>query len=114
MRDWHPSQAVKADIFSFGMLCFWLLFEPYLSKSAALPQGLNFATAEGPGLAKDTLCEIKEKLQLHSQQFIKAEIALDDNRRRALGEFFDSTLSSDLQKRETNLENLLGKLDPEQ
>ncbi|KAI1123368.1 kinase-like domain-containing protein [Nemania abortiva] len=113
-RDWRPWQAVKADIFSFGMLCFWLLFEPSLSKGTAPPQGLHSATAERPSLAKDTLCEIKGKLQLHAQQFIKAEVALDGNRREALGEFFDATLNSDPQKRETNLENLLRKLDPEQ
>lgn len=40
-REWKPSEARKTDIYSFGLLCFWLLFEPYLCGLKPLPQGSN-------------------------------------------------------------------------
>ncbi|KAI1284233.1 TPR-like protein [Xylaria sp. FL0933] len=113
-RSWLPSQAVKADVFSFGILCFWLLFESYLSGSASLYQGPKSSMVGHPRSARDALCGIKESVQAYAQRLVKTEIALDDERRRTLAEFFDLTLTSDPQRRETNLTILLRKLDEKQ
>ncbi|KAI1323145.1 TPR-like protein [Xylariaceae sp. FL0255] len=111
VRLWHPSEAVKADIFSFGMLCFWLIFEPHLSNSVLPDQRLDSAAATYSRLSKDTLYEMKDRIGSHAKGFVKSAKGLDDNRCIALGDFFDSTLSIDPQKRQTDLSILLKKLD---
>ncbi|KAI1631178.1 TPR-like protein [Biscogniauxia mediterranea] len=110
-REWAPTEAIKTDIFSFGMLCFWLLFEPYLSGSIPLTQGLDAATTIFQGSVEDTLIGIKGELTEYAQQFLSVEATLDCKQRRALQEFFNSSLSSEQQKRGQDLIDLLGYLD---
>jgi serine/threonine protein kinase len=41
-REWTPSQAKQADLFSFGMLCVWLVFETYFLVVPNHQQMYNF------------------------------------------------------------------------
>jgi hypothetical protein len=103
---------MEADTFSFGMLCLWLLFEIYLSGIRPVP-GLDLASIEISGPAEDTLSKVKANLQVLAQQFLATEAELDDNQRRALKEFFHSSLSNDPQQREGSIQRLLIELNPE-
>lgn len=111
--EWTPLQAMEADIFSFGILCLWLLFETYFSGIKPIPQGLDLIAIEIPGLAEDTFCKIKGKLQIYAQQLLAAETAVDNTQRIALKEFFDSSLNADPQKRDGSFQQLLRKLNSE-
>jgi hypothetical protein len=104
------------DIFSFGMLCLWLLFETYFSRIMLPPQGLDLAAdafSSSTESAKDILSKIKAELQTCARQLLAAETAMDNDTRMALEEFFDSSLSKDPKKREMSLQNFMCKLGPQ-
>lgn len=111
-RRWTPTEAMEADIFSFGMLCLWLLFETLFSGNTAVPNGINSATIRVLGSVEETLSEIKEYLQKHAQQLLETEGLLDINHRGVLGEFFSSSLSMTPQKRDGSIPQLLKRLNP--
>lgn len=101
---WTPSRAVKADIFCFGMLCFWLLFEPCFSETTPPPQSLE--------ATEDTLRRMKGKFPAYAQQLLTSETTLSDDSKQALKELFDSSLSQDPEQREIgSLNEFLRRLD---
>lgn len=112
-RGWTFSQAVKADLFSFGILCLWLLFEPCLLGTSPLPQGLKVVDIGFSGSAEDTLRRMKGGLRVYAQQLLASEIALEHDKKMALGEFFESSLSQDPEEREWSLSRFLTRLDPQ-
>jgi hypothetical protein len=98
------------------MLCLWFLFETYFSGITPPPKGLDlaaFAVCSSAEPAKDVLTKFKAKLQTYAQQLLAAEISLDNDKRIALEEFFDSSLSKDPRKRDMSLQNLVSKLNPQ-
>ncbi|EJP60700.1 serine/threonine protein kinase Japonica Group [Beauveria bassiana ARSEF 2860] len=106
VHQWTPRRAVKADLFCFGVLCVWLMFEPRLCGTAALSQSVEGSTA--------TLRWMKGKLLIYAQQLSKSETALGTNMMTTISEFFGSSLSQDPEKREINcIERFLFKLDPQ-
>jgi hypothetical protein len=54
---------------------------------------------------------IKAGLYRHAQQLLALKANLSHNKRVALEEFFDASLSTDPKKRDMSLETLLQKLD---
>lgn len=113
-RQWTLSQAIKADLFSFGMLCFWLLFEPSLSGTAPLPQDFQVADVDGSRLAEDRLRRAKVELRAYAQKLLTSVTTLENleqDKKIVLGEFFDSRLSQNPEEREMSLLTLLEKLD---
>lgn len=110
--EWSPLEAVRADLFSFGMLCLWLMFEVPLSEIRS-HLTLTDAGFSSPGY--QTLKRLKEidKLQEYVQQLLSLEVDLDSNVKSALEGLFDSTLSRDpMQRRIGSLQEFVGKLDP--
>ncbi|CZR68796.1 uncharacterized protein PAC_18696 [Phialocephala subalpina] len=112
-REWTQSEAKRVDLFSFGMLCLWVLFEPWLSGTIPLPSALAAANIECSSKASVTLSKLKIELQKHAQQLLDAETAFGHDETRALKAFFDSSLSQEPEEREMSLSALLGMLDPE-
>ncbi|KAH8598398.1 serine/threonine protein kinase japonica group [Bisporella sp. PMI_857] len=109
-REWTPSEAVRTDLFSFGMLCFWLLFEPYLSGATLLPRDLGDIGLSGS--VADMLREMKGECQAYAQLLSASETALGHDKQTILKEFFNSSLSREPEKRGTSLSGLLRMLDP--
>lgn len=45
-RQWTPSEAKQADLFSLGMLCLWILFESYFSAATQPPEGVQLISGQ--------------------------------------------------------------------
>ena len=109
--EFTPAQVQKMDVFSFGILCMWLMFERYLSGITSLPQEACWAEQyfQGGGgrhLSQRILKDLKQedKLVMLAQQLVTAERGLDDDKKRALDQFFSASLTCNPNGRETNLE----------
>ncbi|XWX01596.1 hypothetical protein V2A60_009624 [Cordyceps javanica] len=104
--SWTPRRAVKADLYCFGVLCFWLLFEPLLCRTTASSQ-----TEKGSTYA---LRSMRRDLLRHAQDLLKSETAFKVNMRTGISEFFTSSLSQDPEKRAIDcIQRFLSILDPE-
>lgn len=117
-REWRPSDAKKTDIFSFGLLCLWLLFEPYFSRVTSLSHVPDWETIDFPSSLEPRMnilvgLKIENELPLRARELLAAESALDHNRRATLESFFTSSLSGDLAQRNIRLQDFLSKLGPE-
>ncbi|KAI3322011.1 hypothetical protein HD806DRAFT_500721 [Xylariaceae sp. AK1471] len=113
-REWTYSQAVQLDIFSFGLLCFWLLFEHYLCGIKPLPRGYKSGTSPVYASAMHALQDIKEQLFTGTliESLLENEATLDENRRRRLRDFFLSSLKENPQERADDMQILLKLLHP--
>lgn len=116
-----PAQARKMDLFSFGMLCLWLMFERYLSGIAKLPQTVlwaeqYFQIKKEEDLSRKRLTNLLEdlkrgdKLALLAQQLVTAEQNLDDDKTQALMRFFKASLACEPGLREADLKLAFGSL----
>jgi hypothetical protein len=113
LRGWTFSQALKADLFSFGMLCLWLLFEIRFPRTTPQLQSLEVEDCGSPRPLEDIFPKVKSELRTFSQQLLASEIALEHDKNTALSEFFNLSLSQDPEEREMSLSRFLGKLDPQ-
>lgn len=117
-RGFKPSAAVKMDVFSLGLLCFWLVFKEHLS-------GDTSATLSGVGgYVCSTFCEKPckehqkknlEKLKSENRLvafacFYTTLLDVDENRKGNLRLFFSSTLADDPHQRARDLRHLLSLL----
>jgi serine/threonine protein kinase len=111
----NKSQAKKADIFSFGMLCAWILLNDYLTKRTSIPEEASWATSyiicddvdsiEVIGSLKDD-----NKLSLFFQQVIGVEASLSEQERCSFSEFIGSALHVDPTFRHDDLEKIFPRL----
>lgn len=109
------------DVFSFGMLCLWILFEKCLSGIAPLPQEAHWAKPYFQGkekrhLSKSILEDLKQRdrLVMLAQQLVMAEKDLSNDTKQALQQFFSTSLTYDPNQREFNLRQLDSSLIPHQ
>ncbi|KEY65536.1 hypothetical protein S7711_10073 [Stachybotrys chartarum IBT 7711] len=103
-RGWTPLQAVKSDLFCLGMLYLWLLFEPCLRGTAPALQSRT----------EDSLRRMKGELPIYAQKLLASEISLDDDMRKILERFFNSSLMQDPEQRDAgSLQNFLRQVDPQ-
>lgn len=110
-REFHASKAKKMDIYSFGVVCLWLLFEG----NSSLPFNSQTSWTGGQFASfKDVL-----KSQTDADSLLRFSIGLveengDFNRdmKTRLSHFFDCTLTSDPDKRSADLDRLLHLLVP--
>ena len=116
-----PAQARKMDVFSFALLCLWVMFERYLSGIVPLPQEAHWADRYFQDMGKrDPRMSILEDLKQGdelvklSRQLVMAEKDLEDDRKQALEGFFIASLTCDPWKREANLRQSLSRLIPSQ
>lgn len=110
---WTPPEAKKMDLFSFGMLCLWILFEEDLS--APMPSFRKAAFWGGheiscslPGQSREILriSKVERHLPLLAQWLLEAEKSLNDDEKAALKEFFSSVLDGDQDRRDIGAGNL--------
>ncbi|ETS86985.1 hypothetical protein PFICI_00813 [Pestalotiopsis fici W106-1] len=116
-----PAQATTADVFSYGVLCFWFIFEKYLSGVEPLPEvgeitGLNHGF-ENQDASWKNLADLRRNninlVQL-SEYLISSNKDLDAQSMSKLRRFFSATLAYDAMERGTDLSELLSYLDPGQ
>jgi serine/threonine protein kinase len=101
-REWTFKQAVKTDIFSYGMLCLWTLYHDYFR---------DVCTDDDSRYGIST---VKDDLRPLSRRLVTEDPNLTVNQRRSLEEFFSSCLHDDPEQRESSMLKLLQKLNTEQ
>ncbi|KAF5122584.1 putative serine/threonine-protein kinase roco5 [Metarhizium anisopliae] len=115
--DFTPAQAVKTDVFSFGLLCAWFLFERYLSGALPLPEAAQLErppyTYEGEERALKLLGDLKrtDSLTRLANQLVLAEEALDAVTSQMLQNFFSGCLVSDPALRDVDIQHSLKHMD---
>ena len=105
-----PAQAQKMDLFSFGMLCFWIIFEKYLSGVVPFPEEAYWAREYAQGKEENDpsraiLEDLKQedKLTALARQLLMADKILDDEKKGALGQFFSASLAWNANERKVDL-----------
>ena len=105
------------DVFSFGMLCLWVMFEKYLSATVPLPQEALWAEQyfQNKGekhLSTRVLEGLKhdDKLVLLARQLVTAERDLEEGMKQALQQFFRVSLVCESNLREADLKRSFGCL----
>lgn len=88
----RPAQARKMDVFSFGMLCLWLLFEKYFSGVKQLPEDASWVQC-GLGMP-EILEELKrtKSLTQFANQLLMAEEEFVAEQKQHLEWFFNGSL----------------------
>ncbi|KAH7080740.1 kinase-like domain-containing protein [Paraphoma chrysanthemicola] len=96
------AQVQEMDMFSYGMLCFWVMFERHLSGIVPLPEEAQWAEKyfeeeqqHSGSLSLSVLDGLKrdEQLTRLAKQLIKDDKNSDDDDLQELGRFFDEILS---------------------
>ncbi|KAJ4424692.1 hypothetical protein N0V82_000620 [Gnomoniopsis sp. IMI 355080] len=111
-REWTPAQAKKADIYSYGLLSFWLLFHPWLcgqrSEGHCCPSTASEAQSSSE-VALDTLVQLKRngELQQKAKELMLAEGSLGDRDQAALNDLFATSLSGHPDERELSMQTFL-------
>ena len=107
------------DVFSFGMLCLWVLFEKYLSRTTPFPQVASWAnellTQTSNSYPSEFILDNlkhQDKLGLLAHKLLDAEVTINTERKNALSQFLTSALSYDSNKREASLQKLVDVLMP--
>ncbi|KAI8932998.1 hypothetical protein NX059_009648 [Plenodomus lindquistii] len=112
---YSPSQARETDMYSFGMLCLWLLFEGYLSGETPLPEEARWIGQYLPKRRSlhpsiHVLGEVKDsnQLVLLARQLLRAEQDFDQDIKIMLERFFTKSLAFNPHDRDLSLQELLG------
>lgn len=112
------SQIVKMDVYSYGLLCLWLLFYATSQQSSSRPD----LDVQDPNayISFDDDCNLLEKWKADgdkipkwAQILLERESSLSSDIKARLSNFFKLTLDSDPEKRET-MSNLVPLLDVDQ
>jgi len=119
-RGFSFCQAVKMDIYSFGMLCLWLIFEKQLSKTIP-PEvvgetrgyavfSLRYIECQGQNHLSDLKSE--NLLPKLASYLIVTNSDLDDVQKENLQIFFNSSLAKHPERRCSSIRQLLTLIDP--
>jgi hypothetical protein len=107
------AQAKNTDIFSYGMLVFWILFEKYFSGDVPLPAESCqieqfFESEQQQTLSMVVIERLKHgtELNLLAKMLVRNEQSIDDSEVQILEGFFDKALSCDPEDRLDALEVL--------
>ncbi|KAI1109423.1 kinase-like domain-containing protein [Nemania sp. NC0429] len=115
--DFDKKQAIRADIFSFGMVCMWLLFERYLSGVDPIDMSLEEAGKffnRGPKHeSSNVLGQLKSEGILNTvvNQLVAADTGLDMATKEMLKGFFTSCLAYKSEERRNDVFSML-KMQP--
>ncbi|KAI1130599.1 kinase-like domain-containing protein [Nemania abortiva] len=115
--DFTPSQAIKTDVFSFGMLCLWFMFEKHFSGILPLPQTLQldreFWKNGGEHQSLQLLWDLKLEgsLTQYAAELVSAQADLSAKSKQSVQNFFTGSLEPNPQLRECNIEDVLHHLD---
>lgn len=106
-QQWTGAQAEKLDIFSYGMLCLWILFHEQLSQGLSV-KGKEVSSAGGQShfspknQASATLSKFEESHELPwlLERLLEAEKAMPEDWKRQLSEMLNTLLNVDPSKRD--------------
>jgi serine/threonine protein kinase len=105
-----PDQALRMDVFSFGMVCFWIMYEKHISRIDPLPLASGWADTyfEPETRFEHAMCRLKDddKLVLLATQLVDADEHLEFEQRQKLTDFFNHSLPKDPKSRAWNLGEL--------
>lgn len=112
-QKFKPSQARKADVFSFAMLCLWLLFSKHSCGNFQFPEALQLL--DGPATSLDTenfLNELKQidKLHVFALNALDTGMDLDESKIALLANLFTSCLCTNPEERNADIGILLTQL----
>lgn len=119
-RGFSIEQAQKQDVYSFGMLCFWVLFQAEIS--AKFPEfareipGSEFANQNNIH-SFELLGHWKDEKRLRDVALELVTNCFGDREKDVLMQFFNCTLAHETNEREGNIwavEDLLTQLDLEE
>jgi hypothetical protein len=123
-RGFSIDAAKKLDVFSFGMLCIWILFKEAIldrgiivEKAIRMPQKLadqNLSLREGSVECILQDLKVNKKILDAVREIITDTIPEDIRAKHRLQDFFIATLREEQSLRESNFENLISYLDPSQ
>jgi len=115
-RGFSVAQAKKMDIFSFGMLCIWVLFEDKLSTDTLASMETFYTKDTFMPMAYQTrifrdlnlIDELKhgDGLLALAHNLVRMEKMLGESQVRGLVNFFDSALAHDPERRMLDMEEL--------
>ena len=118
-RSFKPEQAKQMDVYSFGLLCFWLLFKAGSSGDLPLPPNTILQSGQLVSFERDEpennllqLWKSDNRLVKWLCWLVQGNDHFDSNTKNHLVSFFRSTLTFEPQSRCTELEQLLGFLAP--
>jgi serine/threonine protein kinase len=118
--DFKVSEAKKTDVYSFGILCLWVLFGYNLSHipsygAKSVSEVVSFEASTGPRTSLEQLKDA-DKLEHFANQLIDSIpfACLDAEYRVYLKEFFSLTVPLNPEKRTVDLGKLVGLLSREQ
>jgi serine/threonine protein kinase len=110
-------QAKKTDIFSFGMLCFWLLFTNFLDGTTPLPESCRrvrrMTHASGNYLTIEHILEdLKAEKELHvvALEFVTVTDSIEDVQKIELAKLFSGSLQCEAEDRVKELQDVLSGL----
>lgn len=118
-RGFRPHEAMKMDVYSFGMLCLWLLFKDRPSVSPPLPrkpsqEKEDFVLFDETGNQYRLLekWKMEGRLSALANWLLMTETRLNDEKKNALGQFFNLTLTHKPDERSTDFNRLLSLIAP--
>ncbi|KAF8538086.1 hypothetical protein BDD12DRAFT_911052 [Trichophaea hybrida] len=112
--EFKVCQAKKADVYSFGMLCLWILFGNCLS---SIPDGKTELLSFTASIGSQTLLERlkgEDKVEQIANQLILSMPDMNTEHQIRLKEFFSLTVQMDPEKRTSNLGKLVRLFNQEQ
>jgi serine/threonine protein kinase len=121
-RGFYVQAAKKMDVYSFGMLCFWILFkETLLGYSLDSTKGgggnapITFTVPHGYDIEQTKLENLKKEdgLMEIAHELISGTKSLSTEQQITLKTFFDSTLCRDQNAREADVGKLMSLLNLE-
>ena len=118
-HHFRPRAAKKMDVYSFALLCTWLLFEAGCSGGLSLPPDTNLET--GQALSFEPLQSEKNLLQIWKRDsndklvkwiswLVREDERLNTRMKHNLTQFFGSALAFDPASRCIDFEHLLALL----
>jgi serine/threonine protein kinase len=113
-----PAQARKMDIFSLGILFFWLIFERYLSNVEPFPEEAQWASLSFEHSHVNRLQDLledfkrKDKLVLLAHQLLSADEDVHHETKQELMHLFNASLATNPDLRGADIEDLLKQLEP--
>ena len=118
-RGFSPTEAKRMDVYSFGLLCLWLLFGasgqllPAPSMTQKEGQSISFDGKQGyTTLLEHLKSDEKTKVQSLAKWLVNEKVPFTFDTKTNLNEFFGSTLAYRQGDRKLELDKLLRLLTP--
>ncbi|KAL4966990.1 uncharacterized protein BDV14DRAFT_198454 [Aspergillus stella-maris] len=105
------SQAIKTDVFSYGLLCLWFIFEKHFSSTFSIAEaGIPNSNSSTSSLRFLDDLKRKDELVLYATQLVMTDETLDVTAKQMLQSFFSGSLACDPATRASDLRTLLNNV----